>query len=553
MIPVFTRIIAVTAVSLAAFFSGLALPRTAYASPESVLVFAFENQTDDRNLDWIGTGLSELVAERLSSERNLYVFNRDERTMAYERMGIPESVSVSRATAMSIAWDTGADAVVVGRIYGTHQNFQIEARILNMQDSTSGLNVAVNGELQNLIPMATTLSFKLARQLVPGSTSPELDYVAHPPVPSSAFEAYIRGTIATDSSRKMTLLQDAIRLHPRYTAAMYQLGRQYSLNMDFQSASPLLEKVPEDSPEFLQARFMLGLNFYNAGDFEKSVAIFSTLPPVYDVLINLGMAYVGKNDFSGAMASWKRASDLNPLGTDSPFNMAYLGFMRGERSDLDAAARSIEQFLILQGRDAEAIFLQGRIYERLGRTAESQRLIASAVNLSPRLGRLVNQPLAHFGRLRLQPNVTQIRIAPRPTIWNEDRLRRRAHGRDIAAWLDTVQKSVDSQRYGEALQELQDIARTFPQSSETRLMFAQVYEDQRRNDLAVAEYRQALALKPSADTWLLLARLYRRMNQTASERLALDSALALEPGNTAAAARKAELDRPRPGNRPRPQ
>src|SRR6187399_1488657 len=224
MIPVFTRIIAVTAVSLAAFFSGLALPRTAHASPESVLVFAFENQTDDRNLDWIGTGLSELVVERLSSERNLYVFNRDERTMAYERMGIPESVSVSRATAMSIAWDTGADAVVIGRIYGTHQDFRIEARVLNMQDSTSGLNVAVNGELQGLIPMATTLSFKLARQLVPASTTPELDYIAHPPVPSSAFEAYIRGTIATDSSRKVTLLQDAIRLHPQYTAAMYHLG-----------------------------------------------------------------------------------------------------------------------------------------------------------------------------------------------------------------------------------------------------------------------------------------------------------------------------------------
>jgi tetratricopeptide (TPR) repeat protein/TolB-like protein len=553
MIPVFTRIFAVTAVSLAALFASLVVARTAHASPESVLVFAFENQTDDRNLDWIGTGLSELVSERISSERGLYVFNRDERTLAYERMGIPESVSVTRATAMSIGWDTGADAVVIGRIYGTSQAFSIEARILNMQDSSSGLNVVINGELQSLIPMAATLSFKLARQLAPDSTTPEMDYIANPPVPSSAFEAYIRGTIATDSSRKMTLLQDAIRLHPQYTAAMYQLGRQHYLNMDFPSSTPLLEKIPASSPEYLQARFMLGLNFYNTGEFEKSISTFSALPPVYEVLINLGMAYAGKNDFPAAMASWKRALDLNPLGTESSFNMAHLGLMRGERSDLDAAARSIEQFLKLQGRDAEAIFLQGRIYERLGRTEESQRLIASAVNLSPRLGRVVNQPLTNFGRLRLQLNVTQIRIAPRTDIWNEDRLRRRAHGRDVATWLDTVQKSVDSQRYGEALHELQDIVRTFPQSSETRLMFAQIYEDQKRNDLAVAEYRRAIDLKPSADTWLLLARLYRTMNQTASERMALDSALALEPGNTAAAARKAELDRPRPPNRPRPQ
>jgi Tfp pilus assembly protein PilF len=224
---------------------------------------------------------------------------------------------------------------------------------------------------------------------------------------------------------------------------------------------------------------------------------------------------------------------------------------RNERSDMEAAAKSIEQYMKLHSRDAEAIFLQGRIYERLGRIEESQRLIASAVNLSPRLGRWVNQPLTNFRRLRTQPNVTALRLAPEATIWNDDRLQRRAHGSDIATWLDAVQKSIDSQLYGEALAELQDIARTFPQSAETRLMFAAVYEEQKQNDLAVAEYRRAIAMKPTADTWVLLARLYRTMNQAASERQALESALALEPGNTAAAARKAELDRPRNPNRRR--
>ncbi len=290
MIPVFTRIFAVATVCLATLLF-LAMPLSARPNPESVLVFAFENQTDDRNIDWIGTGLSELVVERLSAERDLYVFNRDERTTAYERMGIPESVAVTRATAMSIAWDTGADYIVIGRIYGTHQDFRIEARILNLQDSSSGLNVIINGELQNLIPMAMSLSFKLARQLVPESTTPESDYIAHPPVPSSAFEAYTRGTMTTDSARRTALFQDAIRLHPQYTAAMYQLGRQYGLDLDYKDSTPILEKIPQGSPEFLQARFMLGLNSYNVGDFEKSVAIFSALPPVYDVLINLGMAY----------------------------------------------------------------------------------------------------------------------------------------------------------------------------------------------------------------------------------------------------------------------
>jgi len=545
--PVFTRIFAVIAVCLLA----LACPAAASAFPGSVLVFSFENQTGDRNIDWIGTGLSEMVTERLSAEHGIYVFNRDERTIAYERMGIPESVAVSRATAMSIAWDTGADAIVIGRIYGSHADFRIEARVLNMEDASAGPEIVITGELQNLIPMATSVSFKLARQLAPWSATPEVDYIARPPVPSSAFEAYIRGMLAADSARRIALFQDAIRLYPKYTEAQFQLGRQYHLEMDFKNSIPMLEKVPDGSSEYLQAQFMLGLNYYNAGDFNKSAATFSALPSVYDVFINLGMADVGRNDIGGAMTAFRLASEVNPLASEAYFNMAFLGLTRGDRVETEMAAKAIEQFLKLRGRDPEAIFLQGRIYERLGRLEEAQRLIASAVNLSPRLQRWVNQVLPNMGRLRPQLSLTEIRIAPLATLWTEERLTRRASGRDVASWLDRVQDSIDSQRYGEALQELQDIARTFPHSAEPHLMFAEVYENQKQYDSAVMEYQSAIALKPAADSWVLLARLYRTMNRTASERLAIESALALEPGNFAAASRKAELDRllPRSGRR----
>jgi tetratricopeptide (TPR) repeat protein len=82
-------------------------------------------------------------------------------------------------------------------------------------------------------------------------------------------------------------------------------------------------------------------------------------------------------------------------------------------------------------------------------------------------------------------------------------------------------------------------------------MFAEVYENQKQYDAAVMEYQTAINLKPAADSWVLLARLYRTMNQTAAERRAIESALALEPGNFAAVSRKAELDRliPRSGRR----
>ena len=165
-----------------------------------MLVNAFENQTGDRTLDWIGEGLASAIGDRLTARRELYVFGFDERVAEYERLGIPEGASVSRATAIRMAWDMGADVLVTGRISGTHEAFQINARILNLADDTAGVDVTVAGKLDEVIPMAANLASNLANQLVPGSAMPESDYATRPPVPRSAFEAYIRGRPVNRSS-----------------------------------------------------------------------------------------------------------------------------------------------------------------------------------------------------------------------------------------------------------------------------------------------------------------------------------------------------------------
>jgi len=449
------------------------VPLTALADQTTILVFSFENRTNDRNIDWIGEGLADLIVDRLSSESELYVFNRDERSAAYDRLGIPETILVSRATAIKMAWSLGVDRVVIGAISGTRDDFRIQARILDLADTRPVLEVEVAGKLEDVIPLAAKLSGQLAKTLAPGSTVPESDYTTRPPIPRSAFEAYVRSLLTTDQQRKVQLLQDAIRLHPQYAAAMYQLGRAHHFNMNLKAAGPLLEKTAAGTPEYLQARFTLGLNYYYLGDYAKAAAVFSALPPIYDDLINLGAALAARGDSNGALAAWRRAADREPLRSEAPFNIAWLAFTRGE---MDLASKSLDQFFKLQGRDAEAMFLLGRVYEPLGRTEESQRMIAQAMRLSPRVERWLNQPLPNLQRLRTQVDTTEIRLPLQTTIWNPARLSRRALGLDAAGWLGSVQNQMESQLYGEALRELQDMIRTFPDSPDARLLAAQVYE-----------------------------------------------------------------------------
>src|SRR5262249_17377480 len=154
-------------------------------------------------------------------------------------------------------------------------------------------------------------------------------------------------------------------------------------------------------------------------------------------LINLGASLASTGDAEGALKAWKRAAERDPLGAEAPFNIGYLAFTRGE---MEAALKSFEGFFQLQGRDGEAFFLVGRASERLGRKDESQRMIAQAIRLSPRVERWSNQPLPNLQRLRIQFDITDLRLSQPNGIWTDKRLARRAGGQDVAAWLESVQK-----------------------------------------------------------------------------------------------------------------
>jgi tetratricopeptide (TPR) repeat protein len=393
-------------------------PLRLYAQQQTtVLVNAFENQTKDRTLDWIGEGLAASIGERLSAQRQLYVFGLDERFAEYDRLGIPETVTVSRATSIRMAWDMGADVLITGSISGTHDEFQIDARILNLVDDTTGLDVRVSGKLDEVIPLAASLASQLAKQLNPGSVLPESDYATRPPVPRSAFEAYIRGVMATDSQRRVELLQDAIRLHPQYKAAIFQLGQLHYLDSNYKPSTELLDKIPANAPEYTQAQFMVAMNAYHLGDYAKAAEIFSTLPPTYDVLVNRGAALSVTGDSAGAMSAWRRALEVNPSGTEAPFNMAYLAF---SKSEWELASSRLAQFLQDHARDTEAVFLLGRAYDQLGRAEESRRFTAQALRLSPRLGRWLDQPVPNLARVRTEFNPTELRMSAGGA-WNEGR------------------------------------------------------------------------------------------------------------------------------------
>lgn len=443
----------------------------ARADTGTVLIFPFENLSNDRSLDWIGEGIAELIIERLQSEPGIYLFSREERLAAFDKLGIPDTTIVSRATALKLGWDTGVDSVVIGRFSGAAGRFEITARLVDMEQGGSSGEIRVQGRLEDVIPLTTTLSRQLLQKIAPGSASPEADYTARPPAPRSAFENYIRGILSSDTQKRADFLQTAIRLYPQYGPALFQLGRAFHLERDFKSSNPWLQKVAENSPHRQQAQFMTGLNYFYLADYARAVTAFQQLPPAYDVLLNLGAALSQRGDHAGAITAWKRAAVMDSLSSEAFFNIGYVSFLK---NDWDSAAGNLADSLRLRGRDSEALFLLGRTYEKQGRLEESRRLIARAGRLSQRVERWLTQPMPRLERLA---QVTFFRS--RDETWTDRRLARRVKGQDLAAWLELVQNQIDSNFYGEAIRELQYVIRVFPDSSDARSLLDEV--SQRRN------------------------------------------------------------------------
>jgi len=442
----------------------------AQADSSTVLVLPFENLSNDRTLDWIGEGISELIISRLQTEPGVYIFSREDRVATFEKFGIPDTAQVTRATALKLAWECGVDNVIMGSFSGTSEDFHVVAHLVDV-GAGAGTEVKADGKLQDVIPLTMSLSWQLLRKIIPGTASPESDYTARPPTPRSPFENYVRALLTQDLQKRIDLLQTAVRLYPQYSAALFQLGRAFHLQREFAISNQWLQKLPESTPERRQVLFIMALNYFYLGEYERAVASLQQLPQMYDVLLNLGSALSRKGDQSGAMSLWKRAANMDPLASDTFFNVGYLSYIKG---DLDAAEKNLVESLRLSGRDSEALFLLGRTYEKQGRSEDSRKLVAQATRLSQRVERWLTQPLPKLERI-----VTSTTFRTHDDLWNDQRLARRAHSQDLVPWLDIVQSDIDSYLFGDALRELRDVMKVFPDSAEARSLLNEV--DRQRN------------------------------------------------------------------------
>jgi tetratricopeptide (TPR) repeat protein len=239
------------AIAAAVWWTGRRTPPAPSASGRpAVAVLYFDNNTGDPSLDWMRTGLTNMMVTDLSQSTNIEVLGTDRLQQILQEL--------KRADDRVLSAD-GVDRVLVGSYVKAGETIRISARL---QDARTGQIVSAErvegpGEasLFSLVDELTRRFKSTFASLGGRATGP---LIARPGLPGQPEEAGLdRGVkeITTSSIQAYRYYAEGILFHERGLS---------------DQALPLLEKAIELDPSFAMAYAKLAVVNFNLGLFDKT-------------------------------------------------------------------------------------------------------------------------------------------------------------------------------------------------------------------------------------------------------------------------------------------
>ncbi len=513
-------------------FPSLALAQLPGASAKTLVVLPFENTSKAPGIDWIGEAFPAVLEQRITT---VYVMPRADRLYAFERLSIPANLHPSRATLYRIAQEMDADYMVVGSYSFDGHTFMATVQVLDMSSLRLSSPVFEGGPLNNLLEIANAVAWDVAHSLPRPPAISHRDFLATAPsIRLDAFENYIRALTDTSRAEKIRHLRESVRVSPGYTLAVLELGKAYYENREYAAAAGWLEQVPRDQRQAREANFYLGLACYYSGEFQRAEEAFRFVAegmPLTQVYNNLGVV-AGRRGEKSEIDYFQKAVQADPKDADYRFN---LGIALARSGDNASAIRQLKEAVALRPNDREArMLLDSLAISSPGKNSDpAQTVVHAAGATAPRL------PLARikrdyeewqFRQLALEiQNMNEMKMASQPP-----RVHAQFH-------IDRGSQMLGQGFSEEAEREFREAIALDPTLAAAHVGLAKVLE--RRNPAgARAECEAAIRLQPSADAYVLLARLDLKDNRLEAAGDDLTHALALEPTNAAALALKRDLD-----------
>jgi Tfp pilus assembly protein PilF/TolB-like protein len=482
-----------------------------------VLILPFENVSSAPGIDWIGESFPEVIGNRMNSAP-LFLISRDDRLYAFDRLGIPTGAKPSRATIYEIAQQIDADYVVVGRYNFDGKTFTAQAHVMDVQKLRLSPELTESGPLVDLIGVQTALTWDILSALNMVQIVSRNDFQSQfPPIRLDALENYVRGVVAGNAQERIQRFKEAIRLEPKHTLAMLQLGKTYYSARDYEQAVNWLSKVPLDDRNANEAQFYLGLAAFDSNHMDKAEAAFrllSTRLPLSEIFNNLGVASA-QNGGKQARSYFEKSVQTDPNDPDYHFNLAVELYREGDSA---GAQRELHEALAIRPDDEARSFLEA---------------------LNSGAGAKDHLPLERIKQNYDESSFRQLNLEIENM--NEAKLQKSDPVTHAAFHVQRGQQYLNEGLVGEAEREFRQAVILDPANPDAHCGLARVLESSQDETGARNEARAALRLRPTAGAYVVLARADLAENNTVAAEQNVDHALALDPANADAASLKRDI------------
>lgn len=460
-----------------------------------LLVLPFDNRSNQPSLEWVREAAPSILSSRFISA-GFAPMNRADRLYALDHLGLPEGFQPSRASSLKLAQTLDADSIIVGSFSTTASELMVEGRVVDVSHLRMSQSVTARGDMRDLIAVFDSLAWKLTRVLDPGFSGAEETFVAAGRgLRLDAFEQYIRGISEPDHDERLRHLKQAVSLSPDFGAAWIALGREDYSGQQYEDAAAAFAKVGRNEPDALEAGFYRGLSLLFSGKYPEAEAAFhnvATVLPLAEVLNNEGVALSRQG--KDASAQFVAAAAADPNQADYHFNLAVSLKHHGQTS---RALAELTQCLKLRPNDSEAEELQRDWRDPAGATHAGVDQDADAAAKPDPLERIARSfdAVAFRQAAGMMDQMESARLAQLPP-----------HARAVTL-SGQAKDYLDRGLLLEAERQYQLAVAADGSVADAHAGLAEVRE--RSGDTASArrEAAKALELKPSAQAYLVLARL----------------------------------------------
>ncbi len=362
----------------------------------SIAVISFENQTGDKNYDYLRKVIPNLLITSLEQSGNFSVTTWERLLDLLRQKGKGDAEFIDRDLGFELCRMDGIRTIVLGSFAKAGNIFATDIKILDAETKSLLKSASSSGEGEGSI-LKSQIN-ELSRQISLGAGIPESKVNAEKArianVTTSSIEAYdnyLKGMIASDQLYYKEALQNfekAVELDPTFAMAYLGLAGSYNGFGDIKSRDQALEKakanyqkMTEKEKLYLDASYANYIENNQQKLFQISQDGARKYPKEKSFHFRLGYYYQGQQGKEEkALEEFKKVLQLDP---SYGIALNQMGYIYAELKNYEKAVECLKKYASLAPTEANPLDTLAEVYFWMGNLDEAIAKYKEALEKKP--------------------------------------------------------------------------------------------------------------------------------------------------------------------------